>query len=117
MVKGHDLYLGLPTFTLRKKVQQFGFLLDKVKRKLEAWSSKLFSAAGKEVLLKSVIQAIPTYMMSCFRIPSSIINDIERKCAHFWWSSYEDKSSLDKIENFMPTKRRGWYGFQGSGMF
>lgn len=69
VVKGHELYLGLPTFTLRKKVQQFGFLRDKVSSKFDSWSSKLFSAAGKEVLIKSIIQAIPTYTMSCFRIP------------------------------------------------
>lgn len=54
---------------------------------MDEWKVKLFSEGGRKVLIKAVIQAIPTYAMSCFRIPSSINNEIEGMCANFWWGS------------------------------
>ncbi|KAL5564541.1 hypothetical protein UlMin_027705 [Ulmus minor] len=62
-VVSHDLYLGLPTFSMRNKRLQFGYLRDRVVKKLQGWKEKFYSQGGKEVLLKSVIQAIPTYTM------------------------------------------------------
>ncbi|KAL5552091.1 hypothetical protein UlMin_002267 [Ulmus minor] len=48
-----------------------------------AQMSKLLSAGGKEVLTKSVIQAIPTYTMNLFKLPSSLIKELHRLCAQF----------------------------------
>ena len=45
--------------------------------KLQSWEGKLLSQAGKEVLIKSVIQALPTYTMGCFKIPLGLCHDIE----------------------------------------
>ncbi|KAK6164610.1 hypothetical protein DH2020_001474 [Rehmannia glutinosa] len=41
---------------------------------------------GKEVLIKSMLQAIPTYVILCFRIPQSICADIEKELANFWFN-------------------------------
>lgn len=83
--QGHDIYLGLPTFSLRGKKMQFGYLRDRVAKKVESWTSRHFSEGGREVLIKAVLQAVPSYAMSCFRIPTSICGDIERMCNNFWW--------------------------------
>lgn len=84
-VISHEIYLGLPTFSMRNKQTQFGYIRDWVIKKLQGWKERLFSQGGKEVLIKYVIQSIPTYAMSCFIILDSIIKDIEAVCARFWW--------------------------------
>jgi len=60
--------------------------------KLEGWKEKLLSPAGKEVLVKSVIQAIPNYAMSIIQFPRTFCNTLNSTIAKFWWrTSGKDK--------------------------
>ncbi|CAL2237547.1 unnamed protein product [Prunus armeniaca] len=61
IVTCHERYLGMPTLAQRSKTQMFNHVREKVWRKLNTWDTKLLSAAGKEVLIKAVGQALPTY--------------------------------------------------------
>ncbi|KAH0988060.1 hypothetical protein GBA52_015237 [Prunus armeniaca] len=65
----HEKYLGLPTMTRRNKTQMFQFVRENLWRRLTTWNGKLLSAAGKEVLIKVVAQALPIYTMSVFKLP------------------------------------------------
>lgn len=71
-----EAYLGLPAFTDRNRRLIFEGVKQRVWRKLQGWKRKLFSAGGREVLIKAVAQAIPTYTMSLFRLPISLCNQI-----------------------------------------
>uniref|UniRef100_A0A803PV88 Reverse transcriptase domain-containing protein n=1 Tax=Cannabis sativa TaxID=3483 RepID=A0A803PV88_CANSA len=87
-------YLGVPQCFGRSKKASFDFLLQRVSSQLSVWNEKLFSKAGKEVLLKAVIQAIPSYTMSCFRLPASTCQKIEKLMAQFWWGSMGKGSQI-----------------------
>ena len=39
-------------------------------KRLQGWRNKLLSRAGKEVLLNSVVQSIPSYVMQVFALPN-----------------------------------------------
>ena len=52
--------------------------------KISGWKEKLLSVGGKEILLKSVTQAIPTYAMSVFKIPKIFCKGIINAISHFW---------------------------------
>ncbi|XP_021720023.1 uncharacterized protein LOC110687709 [Chenopodium quinoa] len=51
----------------------------------QGWKDKLLSRAGKEVLLKADIQAIPTYLMGVYKFPCSVIEKIGSAMARFFW--------------------------------
>ena len=60
----------------RNKKNTFKEVKTKLAKKLASWKEKLLSKAGKEVLIKAVAQAIPTYTMSCFKIPDSLCDEM-----------------------------------------
>ncbi|KAL5563032.1 hypothetical protein UlMin_032779 [Ulmus minor] len=118
-VASHEIYLGLPTFSMRNKRIQFGYIRDRVIRKLQGWKEKKNSQGGKEVLIKSIVQAIPTYSMSCFILPDSIVKEIEAACARFWWGSTPEHRRVHwkKWRDICSPKAMGGMGFKNLSVF
>lgn len=65
-VEKFDKYLGMPAVVRRSKKEVLEFLKDRVWSRIQWWNERDFSMAGREVLIKVVLQAVPTYVMSCF---------------------------------------------------
>ncbi|XP_013608522.1 PREDICTED: uncharacterized protein LOC106315336 [Brassica oleracea var. oleracea] len=96
-IGGFGRYLGLPEQIGRKRKEDFHYIVDRIKNKLDSWYSKFLSTAGKEVLLKAVVTALPTYTMSCFLLPKTLIQEITKAMRKFWWSASPDKYSISWI--------------------
>ena len=62
-------YPGLPSIIGRSRNDVFVEIKERVGRKLSGWKEKNLSIGGREILIKAVAQAIPTYTMSCFQLP------------------------------------------------
>ncbi|XP_060968346.1 uncharacterized protein LOC133035920 [Cannabis sativa] len=84
-------YLGLPSTIGRNKIAAFSYVVDKVHKRVQTWDNKFLSKAGKEVLIKSVVQALPAYTLNVFLLPVSICDDVERAISKFWWKSNKNK--------------------------
>lgn len=82
-IKKTGKYLGIPSNWGASKKEMFAWIIARINIKLKSWKENLLSRAGKETLLKSVVQAIPQYAMSIFKIPVSILKAIEKKIANF----------------------------------
>lgn len=54
---------------------------------MQGWNEKLFSQAGKEVMVKSMIQSIPAYSMNVFKLSVSLCKDIKTMIRKLWWGS------------------------------
>lgn len=87
-------YLGVPSVFSRSKTKDLAYILDRTWKAVQGWKRSLFSLAGKETLIKSVGQAIPSYAMSVFRFPKKLCEDISRNFARFWWGSNENKKKM-----------------------
>lgn len=126
----HGHYLGLPSLISRSKKCVFYFLNDRLLRRVSCWNSKFLSQDGKEILLKSVAQAIPSYVMSVFALLISLCEELERMMNSFQqgsngrdskkihWLSWhricfsKDKGGLDfwhlRYFNLAIVSKQGW---------
>lgn len=93
-------YLGLPNILGRNKSVILGYLKEKMYTRIRCWEGRSISKSGKEVLIKSVAQSLPTYAMSIFLLPLDISKDIERSLEKFWWGSSGFR--LQEFPGFQP---------------
>ena len=61
-----EKYLGMPSDVGASTNK---YLKDRIWKRIQGWMENCLSAGGKEVLIKAVAQAIPTYSMSYFKLP------------------------------------------------
>ena len=87
----NEKYLGLPMEVGRATNGDFQYIKDRVWNKVQGWIEQSLSAGGKEILIKVVAQAIPTYTMECFRLPKGLCDHINSLLRKFWWGSERGK--------------------------
>ncbi|KAF7121272.1 hypothetical protein RHSIM_Rhsim13G0210000 [Rhododendron simsii] len=107
-------YLGLPTDLSQTRYKVFSFMKDGLQRKTEGWNEVFLNLAGKEVMLKSVALALPSYAMSCVKLPAKLCNELNAMMAKFWWGSKGQEKKIhwlswDKLSN---KKHDGGMGFK-----
>lgn len=110
----YEKYLGLPALVGRSKEQAFKGLKDRIARKIQGWNERFLSKAGREVLIKAVAQAIPTFTMSCFSLPKSFCKDVDALVANFWWGQSKEGNKIHwaNWKKMCMPKEKGGMGFR-----
>lgn len=83
-----EKYLGLSMASGKSKVNTFKELQEKITKRVMGWKEKFISKAGREILIKTMAQAIPTYSISLFKLPKAIcdkINSLLSNDSNYWW--------------------------------
>jgi hypothetical protein len=84
-ISGYEKYLGLPAIIGRAKNAAFTGILGRAQAWLEGWKERMLSQVGKEILIKAVVQSIPTYSMSVFLIPKALCKKLNSMSNSFGW--------------------------------
>ncbi|XP_075636768.1 uncharacterized protein LOC142609005 [Castanea sativa] len=101
--KQYEKYLGFPSLVGRNKKASFNYIKENVGKKIQRWKEKILSQAGREVLIKAMVQAIPPYTMSCFKLLISLCKKLKvslesfsggKRASHSTSSSYAWHSIL-----------------------
>ena len=63
-------------------------------------------------MIKAIVQSIPTYSMSVFKLPIGLCKDIEAMIRKFWWGQGENRK-INRINwsNLCDSKSMGGMGF------
>jgi hypothetical protein len=110
----NERYLGLPVHVGRSKGGTFAYLKDRIWNRIQGWKEKFLSWAGKEVLIKAVAQAIPTFAMGCFDLTKSLCDQISKMVCRYWWNAQEGKQKIHWLSRDMlqKLKKEGALGFR-----
>lgn len=108
------MYLGIPATWGRAKSQSLNWIMERVQDKVAEWKESLLNQAGKEILVKAVIQAIPTYAMTILKFPMSFCKKLNALVGNFWWSRNHNKRGVHwrKWEEITKSKAEGGMGFR-----
>ncbi|XP_057747939.1 uncharacterized protein LOC130967135 [Arachis stenosperma] len=107
-------YLGLPASWGRSKNRALEWIKEKILDKMQGWKEKLLNQAGKEILIKAVIQAIPAFAMNIIKFPKSFCREIEAAIARFWWANNGKEKSIHwkSWKKLTKSKTNGGLGFK-----
>lgn len=75
--ENYDKYLGLSILIGRSKYNMFHWIKERVWSKIINWKHKFISQAGREILIKAVLQALPIYPMSVFLFQKNCVMSFE----------------------------------------
>ncbi|KAG5585379.1 hypothetical protein H5410_045813 [Solanum commersonii] len=67
------IYLGMPLGAKSKSIDIWNSVIEKCEKKLAKWKFQYLSKGGRLTLINSVLDALPTYMMSLFPISPGVI--------------------------------------------
>uniref|UniRef100_A0A1J3D6G7 Reverse transcriptase domain-containing protein n=1 Tax=Noccaea caerulescens TaxID=107243 RepID=A0A1J3D6G7_NOCCA len=111
---GKGRYLGLPESFGGSKVSILSYLKENLSQKVGGWQNKFLSSGGKEIMLKAVAFALPTYTMTCFLVPKTICKKIMSIIADFWWKNNNDHRGMHwkAWDQMCKSKKQGGLGFR-----
>ncbi|XP_010513296.1 PREDICTED: uncharacterized protein LOC104789266 [Camelina sativa] len=90
-------YLGLPLCSKKFSVTDCDPLLSQIRKKLNCWTHKFLSLAGRLTLISTVISGIVGFWTSAFFLPKQVIRRINGLCSSFLWHGKVDIPSGAKV--------------------
>jgi hypothetical protein len=114
-----EKYLGMASDVGRSVNGAFKFLRDRLWKRIQGWIEIILSAGGKEILIKSIAQAIPIYSMACFKLPRGLCQKLNALIHDFWWGSREGQRRTCWVswEEMTMPKYASSLGFQDIEIF
>lgn len=107
-------YLGVPAIWGRSKRQRLAYIKGRIMEKLQGWKRCTLSKAGKEVLIKAVVQAIPAYPMNLFKFPIVVCNELDALISGVLWRQKCEERNIHWVarETFGLSTSKGGMGFR-----
>jgi hypothetical protein len=114
-----EKYLGLPTPEGRLKKERFLTMKERFTKRFTNWAERNMSSGAKEVLIKSVAQAIPTYTMGVFKLSANLCDEMTHMICYFWCGEEAEHRKVHWIawEKMLIPKAHGGIGFQDFRIF
>jgi hypothetical protein len=112
-------YLGFLLKPNDYRKEDWKWLLKKMDKRLNTWSHRWLSRAGRLVLVKSVLEAIPVYWMSLSWIPKGILEAARKLTSKFMWSGKKESHVIPWVrwEKIVVPKALGGWGLKNIFLF
>ena len=91
-------YLGLPLSTHKINSSDLTPLFSNAEKYLAGWQANLLNKGGRLALMTSVLDSLPTYIMSCFPLAKQDLAKYNKKRRSFFWAADDTctRASIDR---------------------
>ena len=79
-------YLGVPLGANMRKMTSWQSVIDRVQSRLNTWKGTCISRARRVALIKAVLNSLPIYYLSLFKLPTKVAQEINKIQRRFLWS-------------------------------
>ncbi|KAK1400944.1 hypothetical protein POM88_000549 [Heracleum sosnowskyi] len=107
------MYLGVPIGNSHKKKAFWNPVVQKVENRMASWKAESLNEPGRLVLIKSVLDGLPVYLMSLFRLPKGVVNQLESIRNFFLGSRFKEKCTRMHLVNWKSICRSKKHGGLG----
>lgn len=90
-------YLGRPLGGNSNSIHFWQLLVEKIQHKLHNWKYAYISKGGRHTLIQVTLSNLPTYYLSLFKAPSSIINCLERLVRDVLWEGARGDGGVHNV--------------------
>ena len=102
------IYLCMPLGSKHKTMEIWNGILVKIEKELARWKVQYLSLGGRVILINSVLDSLPTYVMSLFPIPAKVVKKLDKLRRNFLWKSNKEEKGYNLInwKNVLLSKER-----------
>jgi len=87
-------YLGFQLKPNGYNKSDWSWLIERVEKKIGMWCFRWLTLGGRLTLIKTILESIPVYWMTLYKIPKSVLNFLRGLATSYLWSG---NNSHDKI--------------------
>ncbi|KAL2635759.1 hypothetical protein R1flu_007238 [Riccia fluitans] len=105
-------YLGLPIGWQVTENQQRHYIFGRLQRRLGNWTYRVLSFAGRMIVLKHILKAMPNHIFTCLSLSCDSLHKNEAICRRFLWGKNDegnDRVPLVAWTDILRPKREGVY--------
>ncbi|XP_013614499.1 PREDICTED: tryptophan--tRNA ligase, cytoplasmic-like, partial [Brassica oleracea var. oleracea] len=90
-------YLGLPLMTQAMRKQDYQPLEEKIRGRINTWTTHFLYYADRLLLIKAVLMSIVNFWSAAFRLSSQCTKEVEQLCSAFLWTGPNLNSTGAKV--------------------
>ncbi|KAI3775666.1 hypothetical protein L1987_45415 [Smallanthus sonchifolius] len=105
-------YLGILVGANMSRISSWEPVVEVFKKRLSRWKANILSMGGRVILIKSVLESLPTYYFSLYKAPAGVISKLEVIIKRFLWGGNEERDKVHWVawDTVTKTKRDGGLG-------
>ncbi|XP_016192633.1 uncharacterized protein LOC107633533 [Arachis ipaensis] len=73
-------------------------VIDKVEEKLSLWKAKVLNKTDKLVLIKSILNSLPVYYLSLYKMPKAVVEKLITLQRIFLWGKEDGKPGIAQVK-------------------